>query len=160
MYSELEMFMRKFMSRLGLGYQCHYTNRKEKNYHRNNSYPGRWWVEVWDQRPGHYVRFKYGKENRNWGPEQKWYSDQDTDEYFHVVGPEYEGKSGKGFKDEFLKWLLFEGDFFEKLSNNSEKDYFKDDFSSREYVQLRDVLKNGKDDLFDEFDVLKKKYQK
>jgi hypothetical protein len=35
------MFMRKFMNRLGLGYQCHYTNRKEKNYRYNNSYPGR-----------------------------------------------------------------------------------------------------------------------
>jgi hypothetical protein len=55
---------------------------------------------------------------------------------------------------------LCEGDFFEKLYNNAEKGYFKDDFSSREYVQLRDVLKNGKDDLFDEFDILKKKYQK
>lgn len=82
------MFMRKFMNRLGLGYQCHYTNRKEKNYRYNNSYPGRWWIEIWDQRPGHYTQ---------------------SDELFHIVGPEFKGKSGKEFNKLKKKYQIQNG---------------------------------------------------
>ena len=159
-HSELELFMRKFMNRLGLGYQCHYTNRKEKNYRCSNSYPGHWWIEIWDQRPGHYKRFRFGKENRNDGPEQKWYNNQQSDCHFEIIGPEYTGV-GSEHKDDFLKWLLFDDDgLIKRLSYQCGKpNYFIDDFLSKEKIILvSQIIGNDLTDIFEEFDYLKNKY--
>lgn len=152
--SELELFMRKIAEAFQLGFQFKYGNRK-------GGRDKKWSLEVWDQRPGHYKYIGHGIWENGHPPKSQlhkgiqdppsihWYPKLDSDSSF-VIKSEFTA----GQKDEFIKHILFNSDFFEKLGD--EIPGIPSSFSKLELkkaIEGRDV-----ESLLKQYHELKKKY--
>lgn len=166
--SKLELLMREIGSALQMGFQFYYCSHAR--HRRKSGTPGRWSIEIWDQRPGHYARATkkdptgydvYKKKidlnslkapgngfliYEGDGPWQKWHNNQHSD-YREMLDDIVVDKCRKWTKDEFIEYMLFEDEkFFQAFPwlkcSSLDQLIFKLEIAGRDTTKILKLLKD------------------